>query len=123
MSSFVTKWNFEESVQPLSDDKEIVETAGYVPRQKTIENLLLCGQRLVESRMDEYDGRTVEEALENASVCRVNNLDLAESLSVLAKLSDEANGNGDPKTGDNVSMSVEGNQSEVGETSDLSKEG
>ena len=123
MSDFVTKWTFEESVQPLSDDKEIVETAGYVPRQKTIENLLLCGQRLVESRMEEYDGRTVEEALENASICRVNNLDLGESLSVLAKLSDEAKGNGDPKTGDNVPMSVEGNESEVGKTSDSSKEG
>ena len=123
MSSFVTKWNFEESVQPLSDDKEIVETAGYVPRQKTIENLLLCGQRQVESRMKEYDGRTVEEALQNASVCRVNNLDLAESLSVLAKLSDEAKGNGDPKTGDNVSMSVEGKESESVKDSDSSKEG
>ena len=120
---FVTKWNFKESVQPLFDDKEIVETAGYVSRQKTIENLLLCGQRLVESRMEEYDGRTVEEALENASVCRVNNLDLAESLSVLAKLSDEAKANGNPKAGDNVSVSVEGNESEVGKTSDSTKEG
>lgn len=119
---FVTKWNFKESVQPFSDDKEIVETAGYVPRQKTIENLLLCGQRLIESRMEEYDGKTVEEALENASVCRVNNLDLAESLSVLAKLSDEAKGNSNPKAGDNVSMPVS-NESEVGKTSDSSKEG
>ena len=120
---FVTKWTFEESVQPLHDDKEIVETAGYVPRQKTIENLLLCGQRLIESRMEEYDGRTVEEALENASVCRVNNLDLAESLSFVSKLSDEARASGDPKTGDNVSMSVEGKKSESDKDSDLSKEG
>lgn len=120
---FVTKWTFKESVQPLSDDKELVETAGYVPRQKTIENLLLCGQRLVESRMEEYDGRTVEEALENASFCRVNHLDLAESLGVLAKLSDEAKANGDPKTGDNVSMSVNGNESESDKDSDSRKEG
>ncbi len=123
MSDFVTKWTFVESVQPLFDDKEIVETAGYVPRQKTIENLLLCGQRLVESRMEEYDGRTVAEALENASVCRVNNLDLAESLSVLAKLSDEAKANGNPKAGDNVSMPVECNESESVKDSDSSKEG
>ncbi len=123
MSKFVTKWTFEESVQPLFDDKEIVETAGYVPRQKTIENLLLCGQRLVESRMEEFDGRTVEEALENASICRVNNLDFGESLSVLAKLSDEAKANGNPKAGDNVSMSVEVKESESGKDSDSSKEG
>ena len=120
---FVTKWNYEKNVQPLFDDKEIVETAGYVPRQKTIENLLLCGQRLVESRMEEYDGRNVEEALENASVCRVNNLDLAESLSVLAKLSDEAKGNGNPNSGNEVSMSVNGSKSESDKDSDLSKEG
>ena len=119
---FVTKWTFKESVQPLYDDKEIVETAGYVPRQKTIENLLLCGQRLIESRMEEYDGRTVEEALENASVCRVNNLDLAESLSVLAKLSDEAKGSCDPKTGNNVSMPVENGNKSESETPDLSKD-
>ena len=117
---FVTKWTYERNVQPLFDDKEIVETAGYVPRQKTIENLLLCGQRLVESRMEEYDGRNVEEALENASVCRVNNLDLAESLSVLAKLSDEAR-ESDVNAGSGVSMPVEGNKSES-ETPDLSKD-
>ncbi len=120
---FVTKWTFKESVQPLSDDNEIVETAGYVPRQKTIENLLLCGQRLIESRMEEYDGRTVEEALENASICRVNNLDIGESLSVLAKLSDEAKGNCNPKAGDNFPMSVNGNESESDKDSDSSKEG
>ncbi len=120
---FVTKWNFKPIAQLLYDDKEIVETAGYVPRQKTIENLLLCGQRLIESRMEEFDGRTVEEALENASVCRVNNLDFAESVDLLAKLSDEAKANGNPKAGDNVSMPVEdGNKSES-ETPDLNKEG
>lgn len=119
---FMTAFNFVPCPQPLHDDKEIVETAGYVPRQKTIENLLLCGQRLIESRMEEFDGKTVDEALENASICRVNNLDLAESLSVLAKLSDEAKGSCDPKTGDNVSVSVS-NESEVGKTSDSSKEG
>ena len=87
---FVTKFNFKPIVQPLFDDTEVVETAGYVPREKTIENLLLCGQRLIESRMEEYDGRTVEEALENAPTCRVNNLDLDESLDLLARMSDSA---------------------------------
>ncbi len=118
---FVTKWNYVKNDQPLHDDKEIVETAGYVPRQKTIENLLLCGQRLVESRMEEYDGRTVEEALENASVCRVNNLGLDESLSYLSKLSDEAKAS-KANAGSGISVSVD-SKSEVDKTSDLSKEG
>ena len=120
---FVTKWNFIEGEQSLFDDKEIVETAGYVPRQKVIENLLLCGQRLIDSRIEEYDGTTVEEALEKAPLCRVNNLGLDESLDLLSRLSDEAKANGNPKAGDNVSMPVEGNKSEVDKTSDLSKEG
>lgn len=119
---FVTKWNFKEMEQPLHDDKEIVETAGYVPRQKTIENLLLCGQRLIESRMEEYDGSTVEEALEKAPISRVNNLGIDESLNLLRKLSDEAR-ESKINSGSGISMSVDGNKSEVDKTSDLSKEG
>ena len=90
---FNKHYDFVPSKQELYDDTEIVETAGYVPRQKTIENLLACGQRLVESRMEEYDGSTVEEALENASVVRVNDFDIAESVAYLDKLSDEAERN------------------------------
>ena len=118
---FVTKFNYERIPQNEVDTKEIVETAGYVPRQKTIENLLLCGQRLVESRMEEYDGSTVEEALENAPTCRVNNLGLDESLDLLARMSDSAR---ESKAGadSGVSMSVVKN-SEVDKTSELSKEG
>ena len=117
---FVTKWNFVEGEQSLFDDKEIVETAGYVPRQKTIENLLLCGQRLIESRMEEYDGRTVEEALAKAPVCRVNNLGLDESLDLLAKLSDEAKASkANARSG--VSMQLNGTNSESGTDSELSK--
>lgn len=119
---FMTAFNFVPCPQPLHDDKEIVETAGYVPRQKTIENLLLCGQRLIESRMEEFDGKTVEEALENAPICRVNNLGLDESLDLLRKLSDESR-ESEVNAGSGVSVQVEGNESEVGKTSDSSKEG
>ena len=119
---FVTKWNFVEGEQSLFDDKEIVETAGYVPRQKTIENLLLCGQRLIDSRIEEYDGRTVEEALEKAPISRVNHLGLDESLNLLAELSNEAEAS-KANAGSGISMPVvDGNKSES-ETPDLSKEG
>lgn len=118
---FVTKFNYEMIPQNEVDTKEIVETAGYVPRQKTIENLLLCGQRLIESRMEEYDGSTVEEALENAPICRVNNLGLDESLDLLTRMSDSAR---ESKVGTDsgVSMPI-GNNSESGTDSELSKEG
>ena len=81
----------------------------------------MCGQRLIDSRMEEYDGSTVEEALENAPVCRVNNLGLDESLDLLARMSDSAR---ESKVGTNsgVSMSL-GNNSEGDQRSELSKEG
>ena len=117
---FVTKWNFKNVSQPLYDESEVVETAGYVPRQKTIENLLMCGQRLIESRMEEYDGSTVEEALENAPLCRVNNLGLDESLDLLGRLSDEAR-ESKANAGSGISMPVNGTNSESGTDSELSK--
>ena len=93
--------------QDLFDDTQEVETAGYVPRQRTIENLIACGQRLIESRMEEYDGSTVEEALENASIARVNNFDYAESVDLLNKLSDEAERNSArAKAGDSMQMNI-----------------
>ena len=115
---FNTHYDFFPVKQELYDDKEIVETAGYVPRQKTIENLIACGQRLIESRMEEFDGSTVEEALENASVCRVADFDLAESVAYLDKLSDEAERNSArAKTSDSVQMNntseLENSNSEV----------
>ncbi len=119
---FMTAFNFVPCPQLLHDDKEIVETAGYVPRQKTIENLLLCGQRLVEFRKEDFDGKTVEEALENAPISRVNNLDLGESLNLLSKLSDEAR-ESKANAGGGVSVQVGNNESEVDKTSDSSKEG
>ena len=118
---FNTHYDFVPAKQDLYDDKEIVETAGYVPRQKTIENLIACGQRLIESRMEEYDGSTFEEALENAPVCRVNNLGLDESLDLLARMSDSAR-ESKAGTDSGVSMSVVDN-SEGLKPSELSKEG
>lgn len=115
---FNSHYDFVPAKQEMFDDKEIVETAGYVPRQKTIENLIACGQRLIESRMEEFDGSTVEEALENASVCRVADFDLAESVAYLDRLSDEAERNkAGAKAGDSVQMNktseLENSNSEV----------
>ena len=106
---FVTKFNFKPIVQPLSDETEVVETAGYVPREKTIENLLLCGQRLIESRMEEYDGDSVEEAEKNAPVTRVNNLDIIDSVALVEQLCSQSEGTGETPTvvGDSMSVNSE----------------
>lgn len=106
---FVTKFNFKPIVQPLFDATEVVETAGYVPREKTIENLLLCGQRLIESRMEEYDGDSVEEAEKNAPVTRVNNLDIIDSVALVEQLCSQTEGAGETPTvvGDSLSVNSE----------------
>lgn len=106
---FVTKFNFKPIVQPLYDETEVVETAGYVPREKTIENLLLCGQRLVESRMEEYDGETIEEAEKNAPISRVNNLDIIDSVNLVEQLCSQTEGAGETSTvvGDSLSVNSE----------------
>ena len=70
--------------------------------------------------MDEYDGATVEEALEKAPLCRVNNLDLDESLDLLSRLSDEAR-ESKVNAGSGVSMQLNGTNSESGTDSELSK--
>lgn len=106
---FVTKFNFKPIEQPLYDDTEVVETAGYVPREKTIENLLLCGQRLIESRMEEYDGDSVEEAEKNAPVTRVNNLDIIDSVALVEQLCSQTEGAGETSTVVGDSMSVNEN--------------
>ena len=93
------------------DDSVIVETAGYVPREKTIENLILSGQRLLATRMEEYDGKNADEALENASVLRVNDLDIVDGINYLHQLQD-SNGEGETSTDGGVSVPVnEGNES------------
>lgn len=107
---FVTKFNYARIPQEEVDTNEIVETAGYVPRQKTIENLLLCGQRLIESRMEEYDGATDEEAEKNASVVRVNNLDIVDSSNLIEQLLDNQKaGKSETSTSGGVSMSLNEN--------------
>ena len=99
----------DDYVEPIKlvDETVLVETAGYVPRQKTIENLILSGQRLIQSRMEEYDGKTVDEALENAPRVRVDNLDIVDSVDYLHQLSEsKGNSSGDSGAKDNNSLSV-----------------
>ncbi len=119
---FVTKFNFKPIVQPLFDETEVVETAGYVPREKTIENLLLCGQRLIESRMEEYDGETIEEAEKNAPISRVNNLDIIDSVALVEQLCSQTEGASETSTVVGDSMSVNEN-SEADKASESPTEG
>lgn len=59
---FVTQFNFVPGPFESSSPDLVVERAGYISAQKQIENLIYSGQRLTAARMDEYGGRTDEEA-------------------------------------------------------------
>ena len=51
----------------FNSGEKLVETAGYIPAQKRIENLMLAGQRLVASRQALYDcqgGESFDDSIE-----------------------------------------------------------
>lgn len=104
---FVTPYNFcdVEKEKKLVDETCIVETAGYQPKEKLIQSLIMAGQRLQEVRSDEFDGNTVEEALEKADVTRSADFDIVDAFSMLDKLSEqEKSGASQNGTGSGVSM-------------------
>lgn len=49
------KTDFKRTPPEKNSGKSIVESAGYIPAQKRIENMILAGQRLVDSRKEQYD--------------------------------------------------------------------
>ena len=105
---FVTPYNFcdVEKEKKLVDETCIVETAGYQPKEKLINSLIMAGQRLQEVRLDEFDGQSVEEALEKADVTRSSDFDIVDAYNVLDQLSDQKSGDSKNGTDDGVSMSL-----------------
>ena len=104
---FVTPYNFcdLEKEKKLVDDTCIVETAGYQPKEKLIESLIMAGQRLQEVRLDEFDGKTDEEALEKADITRSSDFDVVDAYNLLDELSkQEKSGDSQNGTTSGVSM-------------------
>lgn len=104
---FVTPYNFCDVVKEkkLVDETCIVETAGYQPKEKLINSLIMAGQRLQEVRLDEFDGNSVEEALENADITRSADFDIVDAFGMLDKLSEqEKSGASQNGTSSGVSM-------------------
>ena len=104
---FLTPYNFcdVEKEKKLVDETCIVETAGYQPKEKLIQSLIMAGQRLQEVRLDEFDGNTVEEALEKADITRSADFDIVDAFGMLDKLSEqEKSGVSQNGTSSGVSM-------------------
>ena len=106
---FVTPYNFcdVKKEKKLVDETCIVETAGYQPKEKLINSLIMAGQRLQEVRLNEFDGESVEEALENADITRSGDFDIVDAFGMLDKLSEqEKSGDSETRTNGGVSMPV-----------------
>lgn len=88
---FRTPYNFDDfkEEEKFVDDTCIVETAGYQPKERLIQSLIMAGQRLQEVRLDEFDGNTVEEALEKADITRSADFDIVDAFGMLDKLSEQ----------------------------------
>ena len=104
---FVTPYNFcdVEKEKKLVDETCIVETAGYQPKEKLINSLIMAGQRLQEVRLDEFDGQSVEEALEKADITRSADFDIVDAYNVLDQLSEQEK-SGVSKNGTNGGVSM-----------------
>ncbi len=104
---FVTPYNFcdVKEEKKLVDETCIVETAGYQPREKLINSLIMAGQRLQEVRIDEFDGESVEEALENVDITRSGDFDIVDAFGMLDKLSEQEK-RGDSQNGTNSGVSM-----------------
>lgn len=115
---FVTKFNFNDlpKVEYLYDNSDIVETAGYISKEKMISSMISAGIRLQEVRANEFDGATYEEALENADPTRSSDFDVVDAGRLYSKLSDKLK-DGETRTGVGVSLPVNETKSE--DSSDL----
>lgn len=115
---FVTKFNFNDlpKVEYLHDDSDIVETAGYISKEKMISSMISAGIRLQEVRANEFDGATVEEALANADPTRSSDFDVVDAGRMYSELSNKLK-DGTTRTSERVSMPLDKTKSEV--SSDL----
>lgn len=106
---FKTPYNLDEfeEEKKLVDDTCIVETAGYQPKDKLIKSLIMAGQRLQEVRIDEFDGESVEEALEKADITRSTDFDIVDAFGMLDELSkQEKSGDSENATSSGVPLPV-----------------
>lgn len=107
MSRFATPYNFTsiKEDEKKVDDTVIVETAGYQPRERLINSLISAGMRLQETHLDEFDGESVEEALEKADITRSCDFDIVDALGMLDKLSEQKE-SGESQNGANSGISM-----------------
>lgn len=79
---FCTKHKRPKSDAEKGGGRRITETAGYIPMEVQINNLIRAGQKLKRSREEQYDfpdGKVVEDFLD---VTRSPNFDMADAFQI-----------------------------------------
>lgn len=87
---FQTKYNFKPQIEP-GGGKRKVETAGYIPAEVQIRNMMVAGQRLGEYRAEMYDyGEEVSDDEAIGDPTRSPNFDLADAAQLARGLAEDA---------------------------------
>lgn len=87
---FNSKYNWIKSPAEYNEGPIIVEKAGYVPAKIQIENMIMAGQRLVESRKEQYGGMSDGEAMENYDPTFSPNFDMVDADSLFKSIDERA---------------------------------
>lgn len=84
---FVTAYDYVPPMGEKMDEHSLVETAGYVPTEKKIQQMMLAGERLLAVTADQYDysGEYDEENFD-IDPTRAGNFDLVDGQRLLADL-------------------------------------
>ena len=83
VTKFKTQYSGNTTKPEKNHGERLVETAGYIPAQVRIENMMLAGRRLAEARKELYDfpaGVEPDESLSDPT--RSPNFDLADASAI-----------------------------------------
>lgn len=95
---FKTQYNTKPSPPELGGGEKLVETAGYIPAHKQIENLLMAGQRLFAARTEMYDFPYGEIDEDFNDPTRSGNFDLADATQISLQMEAKARAEAVPGT-------------------------
>lgn len=84
---FVSAYDYTPPKGEKMDEHSLVETAGYVPTEKKIQQMMMAGERLLTVTADQYDysGEYDEDDFE-IDPTRSGNFDLVDGQRILADL-------------------------------------
>ena len=84
---FVSAYDYIPPVGEKMDEHSLVETAGYVPTEKKIQQMMLAGERLLAVTADQYDySGDYDEDDFDIDPTRSGNFDLVDGQRILADL-------------------------------------